>query len=303
MDLTENFEYQGALALTIEQLDGKQPDLYVNDLVRGQQVQSGREAVVLEQLSRYHNPQFIRAMMAEGYDGARYFSRIADNQFGWDVVSDVITADDWQKYAEIYLDDKYELGLRKFFEENNPHALQNTASRVLEIHRKGLQELDAKTLELAARVYVETVARYGAACAAHICAGGELNSFAEQIAGASSQLAEGTLEQFRRQLQRTGNPELAKAGASSQPATAPQPVEGRVLAPPPPVPAVQEDSSSAPPPAAAAEPPPSADRPRPDATRAEPDSTWLAASLMGILSVSAFALGMLWRAVRNRRAR
>ena len=175
MDLTENFEYQGALALTVKQLDGSQPALYVNDLVHGQKVFSGREAVVLESLSRYRNPDFIRAMKSEGYDGARYLSRIVDNQYGWNVVSDVITADDWKQSAEIYLDDKYQLGLREFFNQHNPHALQNIASRVLETHRKGLQKLDTKTLELAARVYVETVAEHGAACASHICGNPELS--------------------------------------------------------------------------------------------------------------------------------
>jgi len=305
MDLTENFEYQGVLALTVEQLDGKQPDLYVNDLVRGEEVQSGREAVVLEQLSRYQNPEFIRAMMAEGYDGARYFSRIADNQFGWDVVSDVITADDWQKYAEIYLDDKCELGLRNFFEQNNPHALQNTASRVLETHRKGLQKLDAKTLELAARVYVETVARHGAACAAHICAGGELNSFAEQIAGASSQLAEGTLEKFRRQLQRTGNTNLAAAftlqGASDRLTAAPQPVVGQVMTPPvtppqgatpvvKPAPLLKADDQAKPGPPA---------EPRSKVAERSRNSQHVAA-LVAILSILTFAAGIVWRIRHNR---
>lgn len=46
-------------------------------------------------------------MQAEGYDGARDFSRIADNQLGWDVVSDAISVEDWQAFAESYLDDKH----------------------------------------------------------------------------------------------------------------------------------------------------------------------------------------------------
>ena len=52
MDLTENFEYQGALALAIEQTRGKRPEpLYVNDLVRGQEVSTAHEAVVMESLA------------------------------------------------------------------------------------------------------------------------------------------------------------------------------------------------------------------------------------------------------------
>ncbi len=309
MDLTENFEYQGALALTIEQLDGKQPDLYVNDLVRGQKVLSGREAIVMELLSRYHNPDFIRAMKAEGYDGARYFSRIADNQFGWDVVSDVITADDWKKYAEIYLDDKYQMGLREFFDQHNPHALQNIASRVLETHRKGLQELDSKTLELAARVYVETVAQHGPACTSHICANPGLNTLAQELAGASKQVVDATLERFRRQLQRTGNVELSKAlasaGASDQPAKAPQPVEGRVLTPPEPDSRQHPADDGAPPspvPTATKHANPSPKTAPSDTAEPEPNKYWQVTLLAAVLCASAFASGMLYRAARNRPA-
>ena len=254
MDLTENFEYQGTLALAVEQLDGKQPALYVNDLVHGQKVLSGREAVVLELLSRYHNPEFIKSMKAEGYDGARYFSRIADNQFGWDLVSNVITAEDWKKSAEIYLDDKYRLGLHEFFNQHNPHALQNIASRVLETHRKGLHKLDDKTMELAARVYVETIAQHGVACASHICANPELAALAEKLAGTSHQLADGTLEQFRSQLKLAGNVEMAKAlvatGPSNRPARATQPVEGQVLAPAQPIARPPVADGKSPPPTA-----------------------------------------------------
>ena len=237
MDITENFEYQGALALSVAEIDGQQPDLYINDLIRGERVMSGREAIVLELLSRYHNPEFIAEMQQEGYDGARYFSRIADNQFGWDVVSDAITADDWNKYSQIYLDDKYDLGLKEFFNQHNPHALQNIASRILEVDRKGLQELDEATLQSAGRTYVETIAQHGAACASHICANPELASFAEQQARASGQVSPQTMQKFRQQLQQTGNQSLAKAvksqgGASSELATASQPVTGQVLSPP-----------------------------------------------------------------------
>lgn len=233
MDITENFEYQGALALSVEQLDGKQPDLYINDLVGTNEVLDGREAIVLELLSRYHNPDFIASMKQEGFDGAKYFSRIADNQFGWDVVTDLITAEDWQDFTEIYLEDRYELGLKEFFEQHNPHALQNIASRILEIDRKGLQELSEQTLVAAANAYVESVAKHGPACNSHMCSNPELARFAESLAAASGQIAQADLDQFRNELRSTGNEQMAKeltpAGGSTEVATAPQPVVGQVI--------------------------------------------------------------------------
>ncbi len=308
MDLTENFEYQGALALSIEQLDGKQPDLYVNDLVNGQTVHSGREAVTLELLSRYHNPEFIRSMTAEGYDGARYFSRITDNQFGWTVVSDAVTAEDWQRSAEIYLNDKYKLGLREFFNQHNPHALENIASRVLETHRKGLRKLDEKTVELAARVYVETVAEHGPACAAHICANPELAALAEKVAGASRQVADATLQQFRRQLKRVGNAQMNKAlaGASNQPARTPQPVEGQVLTPAPPTPRPAAADKEMTPPRMAKSPPspkqpPEKQSPSSQASEVRENGFHWITLVAGLLCLAVFVAGLLWRASRHRR--
>jgi cobaltochelatase CobN len=308
MDLTENFEYQGALALAIEKIGGKQPDLYVNDLIHGENVSTAREAVVMELLSRYQNPEFIKAMQAEGDDGARYFSRIADNQFGWDVVSDVITADDWRNYSEIYLDDKYQLGMRGFFEKHNPYALENIASRVLEADRKGLQKLDPQTLASAARVYVESVAQYGPSCASHICSNTELAKYAEDLAGASGQLADATLERFRQQLRDTGNAAMAKsaalAGASNKPAQATKPVSGQVLtATKPPV-----DRTGTKPLAPAAkdvakdQPVPSPSKNASTHSAQATNRFRMAPLLAAVASVLAFFAGILGRARHRRRA-
>ncbi len=308
MDLTENFEYQGALALAVKQIDGKQPALYLNDMVRGQKVFGGREAIQMELLSRYHNPEFIKSMKAEGYDGARYLSRVVDNQYGWNVVSDVVTADDWKQSAEIFLEDKYRLGLREFFNRHNPHALQNIASRILETHRKGLHKLDAKTLDVAARVYVETVAEHGAACASHICGNPELATLAAKVAGASHQLADGTIEKFNRQLQRTGNPEMSKAlasaGASDQPATAPRPVEGKVLTPSSPPPQPHAAAAAVPPPSTPkvdSMPAASSQAASSDAMETDRSKPWLVSVLAGVVCLLAFTSGVVWRARRNRR--
>ncbi|NOX56196.1 MAG: cobaltochelatase subunit CobN [Planctomycetes bacterium] len=297
IDRTENFEYQGALAMAVEQIEGKQPELYINDLVQGEKVFTGREAIVLEMLSRYQNPEFIRAMMAEGYDGARYLSRIVDNQFGWDVVSDVITAKDWKRCAEIYLDDKYQLGLPDFFQKHSPHALQNIASRVLEVHRKGLQELDATTLASAARVYVETIAQHGPSCSSHVCRNPKLNAFAARLAGNSQRMGQRTLRRFREQLQRAGDKGLA--GASSEPTKTPQPVEGYVLTPPPPSPRSSNELASKP------ESPPSASssvhEPPASPSNGVQVKNWPLMLLSAGLCSLAFLAGIAFRAVNQRR--
>ncbi|MGA7501602.1 MAG: cobaltochelatase subunit CobN [Isosphaeraceae bacterium] len=225
IDVDDSYEYQGGMALAVEQVGGKAPRLYMNDLVGGKAVHDGREAVVLELLSRYHNPEFLRAMRDEGYDGAKYLSKVVDNQFGWDVTSDAIRADDWKATAEIYLADKLGLGLREFFEQSNPHALQNIASRVLEVDRKGLQALDSATKELAAVTYVESVARHGAACDAHICGGNELNALAARLAGATGRVTAATLAQFEQVIRKA----VAPAGTSMEAMADARLVEGLII--------------------------------------------------------------------------
>jgi cobaltochelatase CobN len=291
MDITENYEYQGGMALAVEQLGGKAPKIYVNDTTGGRaDVRSAREAVRLELASRYLNPDFIRSMQAEGFDGARYLARVADIQFGWDVVSDTITAEDWQHWADVYLNDAHNLGLKEFFEQANPHAIQTIAARILEVDRKGLQHLDPATVQLAATRYVESVAAHGASCNGFICDGPELNALAASTVREAKTLPDATVSQFEASLQK-----------STVPASETVPVEGLVIArttpiatapqpSPPPAAATHEpppDPKTAPPSSGAPSPPPA-----PPELRPQPDRTVLVAA---VVCLAVFVAGLILR--------
>ena len=70
-----------------------------------------------------------------------------NNFWGWTATAREIVRDDqWQEMADVYVRDKHQLGLRQWFEQNNPHALAQTMERMLEAARQGYWQTDAATL-------------------------------------------------------------------------------------------------------------------------------------------------------------
>ena len=91
--------------------------------------------------------------MAEGYAGTLQVLDATNNFWGWTAVAREIVRDDqWQEMADVYVRDKHQLGLKRWFEAHNPHALAQTMERMLEAARQGYWKADPKTVaELKAR--------------------------------------------------------------------------------------------------------------------------------------------------------
>ena len=66
----------------------------------------------------------------------------------------------WQEYKEVYVDDKLNLEIRKYFEENNPAALQEMTAVMLETVRKGYWKADAETVRQIAETHVELMKKF-----------------------------------------------------------------------------------------------------------------------------------------------
>ncbi|MCB1988438.1 MAG: cobaltochelatase subunit CobN, partial [Burkholderiaceae bacterium] len=70
-----------------------------------------------------------------------------NNFWGWTAVAREIVRDDqWQEMADVYVRDKHQLGLKRWFEANNPHALAQTMERMLEAARQGYWKADPQTV-------------------------------------------------------------------------------------------------------------------------------------------------------------
>ncbi|RIX49603.1 MAG: cobaltochelatase subunit CobN [Rhodocyclales bacterium GT-UBC] len=157
------FQYLGGIAAAVRHLDGKAPELYISNL-RGSgsgKVEAAAQFLAKELATRNFHPGYIQGLMAEGYSGTLQVLDAVNNFTGWTTVSREIVRDDqWQTFADVYVRDKYKLGLKTWFERNNPQALAQTLEKMLEMARQGYWQADAKTVtELKAR-YQELAQRH-----------------------------------------------------------------------------------------------------------------------------------------------
>lgn len=143
------FQYLGGIGSAVRYLDGKAPELYISNL-RGSgagKVEGADKFLAKELATRNFHPGYIKGLMAEGYAGTLQVLDSMNNFTGWTTVAREIVRDDqWQEFVDVYVRDKHQLGLKNWFEKNNPHALAQTMEKMLEMARHGYWQADAKTV-------------------------------------------------------------------------------------------------------------------------------------------------------------
>ena len=196
LDNDDFFQYFGALNLAVKNArpDGRLPEMYVADTrTVGQsardnagKVYSMKQYMSIDMESRYKNEAWISGMMESGYAGSGMFSDFVDNLFGWAVTSDgqLVSFSDWSDVFDIYVSDKYDLGLADYF-SNNPYAYQSITGRMLESIRK--EYMVATTDEQRSQLslmeqklvndYVQSVIDYGVVCCDHTCGNPRFDTF------------------------------------------------------------------------------------------------------------------------------
>lgn len=143
------FQYLGGIALAVRHLDGKAPALYISNLRGGGsgRVDDAAQFLAKELATRQFHPGYIKGLMAEGYAGTLQVLDATNNFWGWTAVAREIVRDDqWQEMVDVYVRDKHRLGLREWFERENPHALAQTIERMIEAQRQGYWKTDAATV-------------------------------------------------------------------------------------------------------------------------------------------------------------
>ncbi len=152
------FQYFGGIGLAVRHLDGQTPEMYVSNLRRKDNIKAQTMDHFLNQemRSRYFHPRWIQAMQDAGYAGATVMLDRMNNMWGWEVMTpDAVRDDQWQEFFDVYVEDKYNLEMREFFEKNNVHALAQIIERMLEAERKGYWKTDEKTIETMVKTYAE----------------------------------------------------------------------------------------------------------------------------------------------------
>ncbi|HOJ72388.1 MAG TPA: cobaltochelatase subunit CobN [Phycisphaerae bacterium] len=157
-------EETGGLAMSIQALTGKRPDISVFDLrQRDRATAIGLEDVLsLELRATAFNRDWIVGQMKHGYAGATQFMQLADNSFQWEAVREgAIWPGAWDRMVDVYVRDSLKLNIREFFDRHNPFAFQELTATLLETARKGYWVADSETVRELAIAHADSVARFG----------------------------------------------------------------------------------------------------------------------------------------------
>lgn len=183
LSLDHVYEFMGGLTLSVRHVTGKDPEGYFNDLRNHHRarVQEAKQAVGVEARTTILNPTYIREVTKGGQGAANALAETIRNTYGWNVMKPtLIDKELWDDIYNTYIKDEQNLGIRKFFEEQNPAALQEMTAVMLETVRKGLWEASPEQVAELAKMHAEVVAEHGAGCSGFVCDNGKLRDFISQ---------------------------------------------------------------------------------------------------------------------------
>ncbi|NMC09706.1 MAG: cobaltochelatase subunit CobN [Methanothrix sp.] len=148
------FGTHGGLTNAARELSGREVSSYYGD-TRDQEsadVRTLAEEVRRIVRTKLLNPKWIEGMKRHGYKGASDISKRVGRVYGWEATTREV--DDWifDDIAKTFVLDEE---MRKFFEENNPWAMEEIGRRLLEASQRGLWKADQEVLDALKSSYLE----------------------------------------------------------------------------------------------------------------------------------------------------
>ncbi|MHC1588668.1 MAG: cobaltochelatase subunit CobN, partial [Methermicoccaceae archaeon] len=204
IDNDDFFQYLGGIILAVRSLTGSDPAAYVADLRNptAPHMTTLEHMFMSELRTRYFNPKWIEGMMGFDYAGAREMQKLIEFMWGWDVTDPTLVSDaTWQELYEVYVKDKYGLGVDEFL-KNNPYAQQSISARMLDAIRKGYWDASDDVRAELVSEYVQSVAQNGVACCHHTCGNPSLDAYVQglvSLPGVSINMQ--TYQKYLQQLQ------------------------------------------------------------------------------------------------------
>ena len=180
VSLDHVYEYTGGLSLVATAVNGKEPDAVMADYRNSYlpRIQDTKEAVAVEMRSTLLNPTFIKERMKGGASTAQMFGEMFRNIFGWNVMrQSVLNEKTYDDLYDTYITDVNDLGIREYFDRENPVAFQEMTATMLEATRKGFWVPTESQLRDIAEAHAETTAKHGAPCTEFVCANKKLQAF------------------------------------------------------------------------------------------------------------------------------
>ena len=202
LSLDHVYEFMGGLNLAVNQVTGKDPDAYLSDYRNhnNMRMQEVKEAIGVESRSTIFNPFYIKEKMKGGASAAGGFAEIVQNTYGWEVMKpNAIDNEFWDELFDVYINDKHNLGVKDFFEQKNPAAIEEITAVMLESARKGMWKAGNEKVRALSQLHIELVNKHKPSCSGFVCDNVKLRDFIAENSSdkASSKLYKDNIEKIR----------------------------------------------------------------------------------------------------------
>ncbi len=207
LSLDHVYEFMGGMNLAVRNVTGKDPDAYLSDYRNRNKVrmQEVKEAIGVESRTTIFNPVYIKEKMKGEASGANSFAEIVQNTYGWNVMKPkAVDNEMWDEIYNVYVKDKFDLGVQEYFESKNPAALEEMTAVMMESARKGMWKASEQQLADIAKLHTELIDKHKPSCSGFVCDNAKLRDYI------ASKTDEKLAEQYRQNIK-----EIREASISS----------------------------------------------------------------------------------------
>lgn len=137
LDSDDYYQFQGGMSNAVSVYKGEAPVVYHNDHSNpsSPKIRTLKEELNRVIRSRVLNPKWINAMREHGYKGAFEMAASVDYLFAYDATTDMVDNYQYEKVADALV---FDSDNQQFLQQNNPHALEEMAERLLEASQRGM---------------------------------------------------------------------------------------------------------------------------------------------------------------------
>ncbi len=165
LSLDHVYEFMGGMNLAVRQVTGKDPEAYFADYRNRNdyRVQDSKEAIAVEARTKLFNESYVKESLKGGATSTDALAEMVRNTYGWNVMKPkAISKDMWNEVYDVYVKDKYNLGVHEKMGATNPVAMQEITATMMETARKGYWKASPEQLKQIAKVHTEFTKKYGA---------------------------------------------------------------------------------------------------------------------------------------------
>ena len=165
LSLDHVYEFMGGMNLAVRQVTGKDPEAYFADYRNRNdyRVQDSKEAIAVEARTKLFNEQYVKESLKGGATSTDALAEMVRNTYGWNVMKPkAISKDMWNEIYDVYVKDKYKLGVHEKMGAANPAAMQEITATMMETARKGYWRATPEQLREVASLHTAFTKKYGA---------------------------------------------------------------------------------------------------------------------------------------------